>query len=170
MKKIIFFFIFFFNFTTTYAEIKIVYIDITSILNKSLVGESLNKHVSSIKSLNINKFKELEKNLIEKEKDLTAQKNIIEKTEYSKKFNKLKLEIENFKIELKKSQDEINKIKVDNTKKIINILNPIIKRYVEENSISLVLPKKNIIVGKKNLDITESIIKLLNSEIKVINF
>ena len=58
----------------------------------------------------------------------------------------------------------LNKIKIENTKKIFEILNPIITNYVEQNSISLVIPKKNIIVGKKNLDITDEIIKLLNNK------
>ena len=49
-------------------------------------------------------------------------------------------------------------------------LDPIIKKYVDNNSISLVLPKKNIIVGKKNLDITDPIINILNKQVKEINF
>ena len=60
-------------------------------------------------------------------------------------------------IEKKKNQilNNLNKIKIENTKKILKILNPIITNYVDENSISIVIPKKNIIVGKKNLDITD---------------
>ena len=60
--------------------------------------------------------------------------------------------------------------KIDNTKEILKILNPIITKYVDSNSISIVLPKKNIIVGKKNLDITDQILKLLNKNIKKLNF
>ena len=50
------------------------------------------------------------------------------------------------------------------------MLNPIIAKYVEENSIILVLPKKNIIVGKKNLDITNQIIKMLDKESTKLDF
>ena len=49
-------------------------------------------------------------------------------------------------------------------------LNPIIAKYVEDNSISIVLPKKSIIVGKKKLDITNKIITMLNEKVKVIDF
>ena len=38
---------------------------------------------------------------------------------------------------------------IKNTKEILELLNPIITNYVESNSIIMVLPKKNIIVGKK---------------------
>ena len=43
-------------------------------------------------------------------------------------------------------------------------------KYVEENSILIVLPKKNIIIAKKNLDITNIIMDLLNNELKKIDF
>ena len=64
----------------------------------------------------------------------------------------------------------MNKFKLDNTKKILEILNPIITNYVDRNSISLVMPKKNIIVGKKNLDITDEIVKLLNDKVQSLDF
>ena len=70
----------------------------------------------------------------------------------------------------KNINDKFNEIKIKNTKKVLEILNPIIKKYVEKNEISIVLPKKNIIVGRKNLDITNVIIKILDGEIKKIEF
>ena len=65
--------------------------------------------------------------------------------------------------------NNLKKVKIDNTKKILKILNPIITKYVNENNISLVIPKKNIIVGKKNLDITHKITKMLNNQAKTID-
>jgi len=41
---------------------------------------------------------------------------------------------------------------------------------VEDNSITIVFPKKNIIVAKKSLDITDPIIELLNNKLKKIDF
>ena len=67
------------------------------------------------------------------------------------------------------SETNINKIKIENTKEILKLLNPIITNYVV-NAISLVMPKKNIIVGKKNLDITDQIINLLNKNAKNLKF
>ena len=107
---------------------------------------------------------------MEKEKTLLAQKNIIEKNEFNKKIRNLSDEIDKYKNDKKLSTDKLNKIKIENTKEILRILNPIITKYVENNDISLVLKKTNIIVGKKDLDITEKIIKLLNGEIDKLNF
>ena len=78
--------------------------------------------------------------------------------------------LKKYKLDRKKSNDEINKNKIDNTKKILSFLDPIVKKYVDDNSISLVLPKKNIIVGKKNLDITDDIVDILNEQVNKINF
>ena len=52
--------------------------------------------------------------------------------------------------------------------KILKELKPILADYSKENSISLVLRKKNIIIGKNELDITDDIIQLLNNKIKEI--
>tara|TARA_Y100000816_G_C25752057_1_gene395402 strand:- start:224 stop:601 length:378 start_codon:yes stop_codon:yes gene_type:complete len=116
------------------------------------------------------KYSKIEKELLEKEKKLLAQKNIIEDNEFNKKIRNLSDEIEKYKNDKKLSTDKLNKIKIENTKEILRILNPIITKYVENNDISLVLKKTNIIVGKKDLDITEKIIKLLNVEINKLNF
>ena len=53
---------------------------------------------------------------------------------------------------------------------LLESLNPIISNYVEQNSISVVFPKKMIIVGKKNLDITIPVLKILDETIQKINF
>ena len=101
---------------------------------------------------------------------MIAQQNILDKDEFQKKLNILSDEVKKFRNDKKVSQDEINNIKITNTKKIIKLLNPIVKNYVNDNAISLVVPKKNIIIGKKNLDITDKIVDLLNKQVKNIDF
>ena len=132
--------------------------------------ENPNSHLNSLNSEYSKKYNKIEKELLEKEKTLLAQKNILEKNEFNKKIRNLSDEINKYKNDKKLSTDKLNKIKIENTKEILKILNPIIAKYVENNDISLVLKKTNIIVGKKDLDITEKIIKLLNVEINKLNF
>ena len=170
MKKYLIIIFLFFNIFTFNAYSKIAYIDIKIILNESNVGKSLNSHLKSLNSEYSKKYSKIEKELLEKEKTLLAQKNIIEKNEFNKKIRNLSAEIDKYKNDKKLSTDKLNKIKIENTKEILRILNPIITKYVENNDISLVLKKTNIIVGKKDLDITEKIIKLLNGEIDKLNF
>ena len=149
---------------------KIAYIDLNLILNNSDVGKFVNAHIEKIKNENYSKYKEQENKLIEQEKLLISQKNILNEDEFKKKILVLTEEVEKYRSDKKESIDRINKIKINYTKEILKSLNPIIAKYVDLNSISIVIPKKNIIVGKKNLDITDQIIKLLNDNIKKINF
>ena len=169
MKKFFFYFLVLFIFPiNTFA--KIAYIDLNLILNNSDVGRFVNSHIEKIKNENYSKYKQQENKLIEKEKLLISQKNVLNEIEFNKKILALTEEVKKYRSEKKDSIDRINKIKIDYTKEILKSLNPVIAKYVDLNSISIVLPKKNIIVGKKNLDITDQIIKLLNDKIKKINF
>ena len=153
MKKFFIYFILISLFTSS-LKAQIAYIDMNLVLNKSEVGKYLNSHIEKIKNKNIEKFKEIEKNLIDKEKLLISQQNILDNNEFDKKLH----------------VDQLNKIKIESTKEILKVLNPIITKYVDLNSISLVIPKKNIIIGKKNLDITDQIIKQLDQNLKKLNF
>ena len=159
---------FLFSSFSTYAQI--VYIDINFILNSSEVGKSLNIYIKKIRDENNTSYKEIEGQFIRKEKELLAQQNILKKEEFDQKLKILSNEINIYKTEKKSSLNKLKKIQLDNTKKILEILNPIITNYVDKNSISLVVPKKNIIVGKKNLDITDEIVKLLNDKVKSLDF
>ena len=159
-----------FNLIVFNAKAQIVYLDINLILNESEVGKFLNNHIQKIKNENIEKFKKIENELIKKEKSLIAQQNILNEDEFQNKLNALSIEVKKFRSEKKSSIDEINKIKITNTKEILKALNPIVTKYVDSNAISLVIQKKNIIVGKKNLDITSQIIEILNNNIKKLSF
>ena len=162
--------LFFVKINYSFADLKIAYIDINFILIHSLVGQKIEKHINKIEEENIKKFKDQEKILKEKEKIIIAQKNILDKKKIENKISLLNIEINNYRNERKKLTDELKIKKIEYTKKILNHLNPIITSFVDENSISIVLPKKNIIIGKKKLDITSDIINLLNNELKEIEF
>ena len=82
----------------------------------------------------------------------------------------LKNEINEYTNQKNKFNNEIDEKKIKYTKVVLNVLNPIISKYVEDNSITIVFPKKNIIIAKKNLDITSTIMNLLNNQLKEIDF
>ncbi len=169
MKKVIIFFIFFLSFTFN-VRAEITYIDINFILNYSEVGKSLNSYIKKIQNNDLVKYKKIESDLINKEKSLIAQQNILDKKEFQNKLSILTSEVQKFRSDKQLSLEKLNNIKIERTKEILKVLNPIITNYVELNSISIVIPKKNIIVGKKNLDITDNITKLLNEKITELNF
>ena len=158
-----------FNFSFANADQKIAYIDIDYIIKNSIVGIQINEHLSILKKSNIDKFKIIEKNLKDKESKLIAKKNIISEDKFKSEINSLNKEFKSYNDQRKKFAKSLEQRKINLTNKILENLNPIISEFVNQNEISLVLSKSNIIVGKKNLDITFSIIESLNKKLKTIN-
>ena len=152
------------------AEEKIAFIDLNHILNNSISGKSINNFINDIKKQKNENFIKIENKIKEDENDLISKKNIIEKSIYDTKVDQIKLRIKNYNIDRQKFNKNLQERKVKYTNKLLKNLNPIISKYVEQNSITIVLPKKMIIVGKKNLDITEPILLILNKSIQKINF
>ena len=52
---------------------------------------------------------------------------------------------------------------------LIQKLNPKLAEYSAQNSFSLILKKKDIILGKTDLDITKDVLKIFNEKVKKIN-
>ena len=57
-----------------------------------------------------------------------------------------------------------NKGKIKFSEKLKDIL----KQYAENNSVELIINKKNILLGKNNLDATQDILKIFDKNIKEI--
>ena len=51
---------------------------------------------------------------------------------------------------------------------LIKALNPILKKYMDENNIMMIVNEKNIILANSKKDLTNVIIELLNKELKSI--
>ena len=49
---------------------------------------------------------------------------------------------------------------------LLDLINPIIKEYMQKNSISIIIDKKNIYIADKNYDISNNLIELINKKIK----
>ena len=54
-------------------------------------------------------------------------------------------------------------------KELLNKLNPIIKNYMKEKNIRMVVDKKSLLLADDALDITDEIISLLNTKLKSID-
>ncbi len=168
-----FFFIFFFlilKFNVLYAEEKIAFIDLNYILNNSISGKSINNFINDIKKQKNENFIKIENKIKDDENDLISKKNIMEKSIYDTKVDQIKLRVKNYNIDRQKFNKKLQEKKVKYTNKLLENLNPIISKYVDQNSITIVLPKNMIIIGKKNLDITNPVLQMLNKSIQKINF
>ena len=70
----------------------------------------------------------------------------------------LRTKIATFNNKKKNFSENLNKKRLNGTNKILNTLNPILQDYASKNSISIILQKKNILLGENSIDITQNII------------
>ena len=161
--------LFLLTFNNVKANNNIVFLDMQKILTISKPGANLFKQLKVINGNNIASFKKDEIKLIEREKKILAKKNIIANEIFNQEFNKLQSDVEIYNKKKEKLLKNFNKLKKDNLNKLIEQINSILLKYSDENSIDLILLKKNIIIGRSNIDITNKIIETVNKEIKNFN-
>ena len=80
----------------------------------------------------------------------------------------MRKEITNFKQERISINNKFRDQKLKETNSLVSSLNNILANYAEKNSISLIIQKKNIVIGKSELDITKDVLDIFNSEVKSI--
>ena len=156
-----------FNFVN--AETKITYLDLDKVLVKSLAGKSINDSIFALQKKNSESFIKDEKKIIDTEKKILSQKNVLEKEEYEKKVLSFKKDINTYNSKKTKIIKATNSKRLNATSKLLKILNPLLAKYSTENSIGMIVQKKNIIIGKSELDITDDIISLLDKQVKKID-
>jgi len=166
---LIFVFLFIFIQKSVAENLKIVFVDMDKIIATSNAGKKAQSSMDKFAKKENQKFDSIEANLKKKEQDILNQKNIISKEELDKKVKSFQAEI----LKLRKEKVEFNrniiKKNKEATNKMVNEINKILTQYASDNSVSLVIQKKNIIIGKTELDITPEILKEFNNKVKSIN-
>ena len=135
-------------------------------MQQSTAGKSIKKQLEILYNKNLEKFKKNDEILKNKEKKIIAQKNILSQEDFQKELISLRTEIIKFQKDQVKAREDINKLRIGATNKLISKLSPILQDYAKKNSISLILQKKNIVMGKKEIEITDEILEITNKEIK----
>ena len=149
-----------------YSSEKIVYLDVEKIMQQSIAGKSIIAQLKKKRELSISTFKKKEKDIMDKEKKLIAQKNVLSKEEFESKIIELRKDISNYQKERNKTSNNISRSRVKASTKLINKLTPILEEYSKKNSIRIIVQKKNIVMGKKEDDITKDILELVNQKVK----
>ena len=168
MKKLLLtvcFSIFFLN-NTGVADTKIAFIDIDKIMSTSKSGSSILKQLRELNDKNIKYLQKEQKIIKDKENKIISQKNILSNEEYTSSVNKIRLEIDNYNKNKTKIISDFNKLKSTNTNKLLSLITPILTKYSEEKSLSVIFRKKDILIGKIELDISDEIIIIIDNEIK----
>ncbi len=155
---------FLFNFNITSAKENVRYINVDEILNNSDLGKIIINNLKKQNDSNIAKIKTIENEIKKENEELTKLKNIITEEEFNKKLLTLKKKIDDFNILKNKLSNELNKFKKKEIKLFFEKINPIIEKYMEQNSIALIFDKKNIFVGRSDYDMTQELLDLINKD------
>ena len=160
---------FFLQCTYALAEQKIVYLDMTFVLNKSKAGEGAQVFLKKTFEENQKKFIIQENELKNEESNLLGKKNVLTKEEYKKNSEDLRKKVLDYQKERRIFLDKIAKQRSEARKILVQKIDPILKTYSHENNVTLVIDKKFILSGNTDLDITEIIVEKLNKEFPSLN-
>jgi len=161
-KAIISIIIFLTYFTCAYSVEKIVFIDIDKIIQKSKSGKVVLDNLKKIQNQNNDKLQIQKEQLMNDENEIKKLKNVISDDDLKIKITTLKKKINQFNVEKRQLNENFlnkkNELFIEYMKKI----NPMIEKYMDENSISIVLDKRNIFIANSNNDISNDIINIID--------
>jgi len=163
-----FFFVIFILFFSTfsYAENKIYFVDVDSLINNSDYGKKI---VDNLKKINLNNLSDIEKDEKELKKiedEINKIKNIISEEELNKKLSDLKDKIIIYREKKDIKFKEFNDFRNKELNEFFVKITPLIEKFMEINSIKIILEKKNIFIANSKYDKTDSLIEFLNKNIK----
>jgi Skp family chaperone for outer membrane proteins len=171
MNFLIKFFIFFLLFSSINnlkAEEKVAYLDIDRILSKTLAGKSLLNTLKKKEELKIDNFKKSDEGFKNEEKKILAKKKLISKEEVNKEMKLLQIKFQKYLKNKNKEIENLKKKRNQNMINFLNLINPIIEKYMADNSIYILLDKKNVFIANKDFDITNKLIELIDNQIKTV--
>ena len=155
--------------THTFAEQKIVILDLKYVLNNSKAGKGAQNFLKKSFEDNTKKFSDMEKALKKEESDLLSKKTVLNKEEYTKKSDTLRKKVIDYQSQRRAALDKIATQRAQARDTLIKKITPILDFYIKENNISLVVDKIYTLGGKSENDITKVVIEKLNKELPSLN-
>ena len=168
MKNFLFIVLVFFLSTSLSQADSPFFIDFKYILNESKAGKKAQNSLKTKLENGLNRLKEQEKNIQEEEKKIIQQKKLITADEYKKKINGLRNKVSTLQKDRNKLLEDVSKQRTKARNELLKNLNPILKDYMKEKNIRIVLDKKSILLADENLNITDDIMKILNQKLNSI--
>ena len=150
--------------SNSFAENRVVYIDMDYLLTNINLGKKTFEILKNNENKKDKELQLLEKSLKDEESKILASRNIITEEQLNKNIIEFKQKVNKFS---KNKVDEIEKLKQIRKKEIKNLLkkiNPLIENYMDKNSISIIIDKKNVYIANVQYDITNKLIKIINEK------
>ena len=157
--------IFFSSIKFASANDQVAFIDIDYIIKNSNIGKETLEKINKLDEENIKKLKAQNKELKEQEIELKNKENIISSEAFEEEVKKLRKKIKMYSNEkniMVKNLSQFKKVELD---KVFKKIGPIVSKYMEKNSITMVFDTKNMFMGNSKSDITEEILKEINNSL-----
>jgi outer membrane protein len=145
------------------------FLDFKFILNQSDAGKKAQSFLKSKLNNGIKNLQNKEKKIQEEEKKIIQQKKIISAEDYKKQVNNLRNKVSLLQKERNALLGNVAKQRSKARNDLLKTLNPILKDYMVEKNIKMVIDKKNILLADDELNITKDIMVLLNKKLKSID-
>ena len=145
------------------------YLDFKFILNSSTAGKKAQDYLKNSLEKGLKNITEKEKKILDEEKEIINQKKILSPEDYKKKVSELRKKVVNLQKERKTLLETVAKKRAKAKEALLKNLNPVVKDYMKEKKIRMVVDKKSILLADSNLDVTKDIMDLLNKKLKSIN-
>ena len=158
--------IFFLNINFSYSKDKIAFINLDFVLQNSKIGKSVLAEIENLNNQNIRELQLKESELKKIEEDIKNKQNIISQDEFQKEVNLLKEKIKKFRNTKDQLVRNFEKEREKGLNDFFLKINPVIQNYMDQNSIEILLERKNVFIGKNDSDITKDIINEINEKIK----
>ena len=145
------------------------YLDFKYILNESDAGKKAQTFLKNKLEKGFKDIREKEKKIQDEEKKIIQQKKLVSAEEYKKKVTDLRKKVSNLQKERNEILKSIANKRAKAKNELLKNLNPIMKNYMKEKNIKMIVDKKSLLLADENLNITKDIMSLLNKQLKSIN-
>ena len=148
------------------SQEKTVFLDLNYILSNSIKGKKILNDLDKINKKNLEYLKKKETSFKKEENEIRKKKNVISEEEFTKIVKEFNKKFSDFNREKKELSDEFLKKRKAKLDEFFKSLDTILIDYMKNNSIEIILNKKDIIIANSKNDITKNILDLANKKIK----
>ena len=169
LKKLSFLILIFFSIKSLVVADTPFFLDFKYILNESDAGKKAQDYLKNKLNKGIKNIQDKEKKIQEEEKKIISQKKVISAEEYKKKVTELRSKVSSLQKERNQLLESVSKQRTKARNELLKNLNPIIKEYMKEKNIRMVVDKKSLLLADENLNITKEIMSRLNKKLKSVS-
>ena len=133
-------------------------------MSESKEGKKILAKLEIDNKKNLEFFQSEEEKLKKENQNIEKLKNILSKEEFNNKINIFKNKVNTYNLKKQETIKLFQETKNSELNVFFAELNEIMNNFMQENSIQILLDKKNIVMASNKNDISKEILKLINKK------